>query len=323
MHKVLVTSPLPGKGLERLEAHCDVTVLSPDELVTEELLKQKVADKHGVISLLSDPFTAEVIAAAPNLKAIANYAVGFNNIDVAAATKQGVLVTNTPDVLTETSADLAWALLMAAARRLIEGDNLTRAGQFTGWKPDLLLGMDVYGKTLGIVGAGRIGQAVARRAQGFSMKVVYHNRNRLPKAREEELNMEYMPLTELLSEADFVSLHCPLTKDTHHLIGRKELELMKPSSILVNTARGPVVDEEVLVGFLQKGKLFAAGFDVYEQEPKLSEGLKELDNVVLAPHIASASEDTRRQMVEMVVDNILAALDGKRPPHLVNADAWQ
>jgi glyoxylate reductase len=265
---------------------------------------------------------AELMDAGAGLKVIANYAVGFNNIDVQAATERKIPVCNTPDVLTNASADFAWTLLMAAARRLIEGDAMTRAGQFTGWGPELLLGVEVFGKTLGIVGAGRIGQAVAKRALGFDMRTLYYNRSRLPHSVEQELNMEYADLETLLKESDFVSLHCPLTPETRYLIDAEELELMKPTAILINTARGPVVNETALVHALRDKVIWGAGLDVFEDEPALKPGLAELPNVVLAPHIASAATETRAKMADMAVDDVLAVLSGRRPKNLVNPEVF-
>lgn len=279
-------------------------------------------EADAVISMLSDPIDKEVIEAGKNLKVIANYAVGYNNIDIEAATKSGIAVVNTPDVLTEASADLAWALLLAVSRRVVEGDTMTRAGKFRGWAPELLLGVPVYGQTLGIIGAGRIGQAVARRAKGFGMRVLYHNRKRLPEAIENDLGMSYAALDDLLAESDFVSLHCPLTPETKHLIGPRELGLMKQTAVLINTARGPVVDEEALLQALRKKTIFGAGLDVYEKEPLLTPGLADLPNVVLTPHIGSADTRTRLAMVDMVLNDIIAVLNNERPQNLVNPEVW-
>lgn len=320
MYNVFVTRKLPGNALDRLRSLCNVKVNPADRNITKTELLQTVVGQDALISMLSDPVDAEVIQAGNRLKVIANYAVGFNNIDVAAASQRGIPVCNTPDVLTNASADFAWALLMGTARRIIEGDTMTRTGQFTGWAPELLLGVEVYGKTLGIVGAGRIGQAVAKRALGFDMRTLYHNRTRLSHTVEKEYNMEYVDLQTLLKESDYLSLHCPLTPETRHLIGQPELEAMKPTAILINTARGPVVDETALVAALRENLIYGAGLDVFEDEPALKPGLAELPNVVLAPHIASAGVDTRAKMVDMVVDDVLAVLEGRRPRNLVNPD---
>lgn len=322
MFNVFVTRKLPGQGLEKLRSICNVTVYLEDRNITKSELLNIVAEQDALITMLSDPIDEEVIGAGKRLKVIANYAVGFNNIDVAAANKRQIPVVNTPDVLTNASADFAWALLMSTARRIIEGDTMTRSGKFAGWAPELLLGVEVYGKTLGIIGAGRIGQAVAKRAQGFDMQVLYHNRNRLPKQVENEYNMEYVELGTLLKESDFVSLHCPLTPETKYLIGEPELGMMKPTSVLINTARGPVVDEAALVKALQERQIYGAGLDVFEDEPALKPGLAELPNVVLAPHIASAGVETRSKMVDMVVNDVLAVLEGRRPRNLVNPEIF-
>src|SRR5690606_4745829 len=263
-----------------------------DRLPTKEEVIEGVRGKDALLCLLTEEITAEVMDAAPNLKVISNYAVGYNNIDVEAATARGIVVTNTPGVLTETTADFAWALLMAVARRVVEADRFTRAGKFQGWGPLLLLGSDVYGKCLGVIGMGRIGQAIARRARGFDMRVLYYNRRRVDPAIENELQATYASLDELLQEADYVVLTVPLTPETHHLIGPRELAMMKPTAYLINPARGPVVDEKALVEALKSRTIAGAALDVFEEEPKLTPGLTELDNVVLAPHIASATTET-------------------------------
>lgn len=322
MFNVFVTRKLPGSALDQLRESCNVTVHPEDRNITKAELLERVVGQDALISMLSDPVDAQVITAGKQLKVIANYAVGFNNIDVKAASQRKIPVCNTPDVLTNASADFAWALLMSTARRVIEGDTMTRNGQFTGWAPELLLGVEVYGKTLGIIGAGRIGQAVAKRALGFDMKVLYHNRSRLPHSVEEAYNMKYVDLTTLLGQADFVSLHCPLTPETKYLIGPKELASMKPTAILINTARGPVVDEAALVTALKERTIYGAGLDVFEDEPALKPGLAELPNVVLAPHIASAAVETRVKMVEMVVRDVQAALEGQKPVNLVNPEIY-
>ena len=323
MYSVFVTRKLPGQGLERLRDLCEVTVFPEDRNMTKEELLEIIPGQDAVITMLANPIDSEVIGAGQKLKVIANYAVGFNNIDLAAATARGIAVVNTPDVLTAASADFAWALLLATARRVVEGDALVRAGRFAGWAPELLLGVEVHGKTVGIGGAGRIGQAVAKRARGFAMRILYHNRTRLPEDVERELGLEYADLDALLKEADFVSLHCPLTPETRHLIGERELGLMKPTAVLINTARGPVVDEGALVQALREGRIYGAGLDVFENEPALHPGLAELPNVVLAPHIASAGRETRLQMVDLVVSDVLAVLKGQRPRNLVNPEIWK
>jgi lactate dehydrogenase-like 2-hydroxyacid dehydrogenase len=254
---------------------------------------------------------------------ISNVAVGFDNVDVPAATAKGILVTNTPDVLTDTTADLAFALLLAAARRLVEGHHFVHSGQWTKWRIDLLVGQDVHHRTLGIFGMGRIGQAVARRARGFSMRLLYHDLRRAPEAVERELGVEYVEPEQLLREADFVSLHVPLSAETRHLIGARELSLMKPTAILVNSSRGPVVDEAALAEALAGRRIAAAGLDVFEREPQVEPLLLKLENVVLAPHIGSASVDTRLKMCMMAVENAAAAVNGRRPPNLLNPEVWR
>jgi glyoxylate reductase len=273
--------------------------------------------------MLSERIDAEVFDAAPRLRIVANYAVGYDNIDVGEATRRGIYVTNTPDVLTNATADFAWTLLLAAARRLIEADKFTRSGEWkkkgVAWHPRWFLGYDVYGKTLGIVGFGRIGQAVARRARGFGMKILYNSRSRKPEV-EKELNAEFRPLEELLKESDFVVLAVPLTRETYHMIGERELKLMKPTAILVNIARGKVVDTSALVKALKEGWIAGAGLDVYEEEPYYHEELFSLDNVVLAPHIGSATFGAREGMAELVARNLIAFKNGQIPPTLVNRE---
>jgi lactate dehydrogenase-like 2-hydroxyacid dehydrogenase len=257
------------------------------------------------------------------VRVISNVAVGFDNIDLAAATRCGILVTNTPGVLTETTADLAFTLLMAAARRIVEAHKFVHSGRWKRWTIDLLAGQDIHHQTLGIFGMGRIGQAMARRARGFSMRVLYHDSVRAAQALEGELGLEFVSAEQLLREADFVSLHVPLTAETRGLIGKRELEMMKPTAILINTARGPVVDEAALAEALRDERIAGAGLDVFEREPQVCPLLLELDNVVLAPHIASASVATRQRMSVMAAENVIAALAGERPPNLVNTGLWR
>ncbi|MCS7175458.1 glyoxylate reductase [Pseudothermotoga sp.] len=322
--KVFVTRKILEEGLNMLREKFDVEVSDYDGVIPRRMLLEKVKGVDAILSLLTDTIDAEVMdAAGPNLKIVANYAVGYNNIDVEEATKRGILVTNTPGVLTETTADLAWALMMAIARRIVEADRFVREGKFRGWEPMLLLGTDVYGATLGIVGFGRIGQAMARRALGFNMKVLYYDNARVPEQIEKELKATYVDLPTLLKESDFVSLHVPLTKETHHLIGEKELRMMKRGAYLINTARGPVVDEKALVKALKEGWIKGAALDVFENEPEVEPELLKLDNVVLAPHIASASYATRSRMSIMVAENIIKALNGEVPPNLVNPEVLQ
>ncbi len=286
-----------------------------DAIPTAEDLRAGFAESDAVICMLSDSINADLLSHATKLKILANYAVGYNNIDLATAKARGIVVTNTPDVLTDATADLAWALMLAVARRVVEGDQWVRTGTWLGWAPTQLLGADVAGKTLGIIGMGRIGQAVAQRAQGFRMRVLYESRRTV--APPPGLSWERRSLDEVLVEADFVSLHVPLTEATRHLIGTRELSLMKPTAILINTARGPVVDEETLVSALKAGTIAGAGLDVYEQEPLVHPGLVELPNVVLLPHLGSATLETRIRMGRICLDNIEAVLNGRPAPNRI------
>lgn len=319
--RVLVTQRIPEPALERLRAVAEVTLpLNPDGIPARAELQALLRQHAYALVLLTDRIDADLLAACPHLRLVANMAVGYDNIDVAAATARGVMVTNTPGVLTETTADLAWALLLAVARRVVEADRYVRAGKWAHWGPLLLLGTDVHGKTLGIVGLGRIGQAVARRAQGFGMRVLYHSRHRVSSAIEQTLGARYVPLVDLLRESDFVSIHCPYNASTHHLIDATALAQMRPTAYLINTARGPIVDETALVEALRDGRLAGAGLDVFEAEPAVHPGLLELDNVVLLPHIGSASLETRTKMALMAAENVVAAIAGRRPPNLVNPE---
>jgi glyoxylate reductase len=285
-----------------------------------DVLLAEAESAQGIVSLLTDRMDEELFAGARNLRVVSNVAVGYDNVDVEAATRRGIVVTNTPGVLTEATADFAWALLMAAARRIPEADRYTRSGRWTSWQPTLLLGQDVHGQTIGIVGMGRIGSAVARRALGFGMRVLYHDQFRQPD-RESELGIEYRELEDLLRESDFVSIHTPLAAQTRHLINRERLALMKPTAVLVNTARGPVVDEQALYEALAQGRIAAAGLDVFEVEPLPADSLLlVLDNVVLAPHIASATHATRARMAELAAENCVAVLNGRRPLNPVNPE---
>ncbi len=320
---VLVTKKVYPKALELLRAEAEVAYhdsrsgYSPEDLITQ------AQGKAGVVCQLTDKFSADVFDRLPDLKVLSNVAVGYDNIDAAAATERGVLVTNTPGVLTETTADLAFTLMMAAARRLTEAERFLRDGQWGEWYIDLLCGYDIHGATLGLLGMGRIGQAVARRAAGFNMKVLYYNRSRLDPAVEAELGVRYVSFDELLAESDFLSVHTPLTPETRHIIGAVELSKMKRTAILVNTARGPVVNEAALAKALADKTIASAGLDVFEQEPRVHPDLLKVDNVVLAPHVGSATIATRTRMCTMAAENCLAALRGDKPPNLVNPDAWK
>ena len=318
MARIFLTRRLPEEGMKLLESH-EMEVYEGDAPPSKEEIIDGVRGKDVLICLLTDKIDAEVMDASPRLKIIANYAVGVDNIDIEEATRRGIVVTNTPGVLTETVADLTWALMLAIARRIVEGDEFTRAGKFKGWAPLLMLGGDIHGKTLGIIGAGRIGQAVARRARGFDMKVLYYSRER--KEEMEKMGAKYVDIHTLLRESDFVSLHVPLTPETYHMIGEEELKMMKSSAYLINTARGKCIDERVLVRALKEGWIRGAALDVFENEPEITPELKELKNVVITPHIGSASYETRSRMAVMVAENVLAALEGKMPPNCLNPEA--
>jgi glyoxylate reductase len=316
---VFVTRELPGDGLERLRAAADVTVWEDELPPPRERLLQEAGRADGLITLLTDRIDAALMDGAPRLRVVSNVAVGYDNIDVDAATERGILVGITPGVLTETTADLAFALLMAAARRIVEGDRATREGRWRTWHPSFLLGQDVHGATLGIVGLGAIGTAVARRARAFGMRVLYYDSIRRPEA---DLGVGFVPFEELLREADFVTVHVPLSEETHHLFGQREFALMKRSGVFVNTARGPVVDEAALHDALQGKEIAAAAIDVTEVEPlPMDSPLLRLPNLIVTPHIASASVATRRRMADTAVDNALAALRGEIPLHCVNPEA--
>jgi glyoxylate reductase len=315
--RVLVTREIPEAGLRPLEDF-DVTILSERPSERGELL-EAAQGIDGVLSTLTEKIDAEFMnAAGENLKVVANMAVGYDNVDVATANERGIVVTNTPDVLDETTADTAFMLMLAAARRLGEGERIVRSGRWEAWGPKMLLGPDVWGKKLGIVGFGRIGQALARRARGFDMEVLYSARSRREEA-EGELDARYLELDELLGECDFLSLHTPLTEETTHLIGAGELGRMKPEAVLVNTSRGPVVDEAALAEALAEGRIFAAGLDVYENEPEVHPRLLELENVVLAPHIGSASLETRDKMAALAGEDLRAVLRSEQPKNPGNA----
>jgi glyoxylate reductase len=316
---VLVTRPIMDDPLARLRERCDVTVHQNDFGIPRDELLRVVAGRDALITMLTESVDAELLAAAgPQLKIVANHAVGFDNVNLADCTAAGVLATNTPDVLTETTADTAFALLMAAARRVGEGERFLRAGRTWIWGPLMMLGQDVHHKTIGIVGFGRIGQAVARRARGFGMRVLYADAIQLPPHVEDGATRVELP--ELLEQADVVSIHTNLTEETRHLFGHEEFKRMKPTAVLVNTSRGPVVDEAALADALEAGELFAAGLDVFEREPDVDPKLLELENVVVIPHLGSATVDTRHAMGHLAVDNVFAALDGTTPPTLLNPE---
>lgn len=319
--KIFVTRKIPEPGLKLLRKHHKITI-NPDNRVLEkkEIIKN-LANKQGLLCLLTDYIDKDVISSSTDLKMIANYAVGFDNIDVFTATERGIPVSNTPDVLTDSTAEMAWALLFSATRRIVEGDKLTRGGEFNGWDPNLLLGHDVTGKTLGVVGAGRIGTAFALKSKGFDMKVLYSDEYR-NECLEKKLGAKKVELEELLKKSDFVSLHVPLNESTHHLIGEKEFKMMKDTAVLINTSRGPIIYEKSLVKALKEKWIFAAGLDVYENEPLIDKKLIKLKNVVLQPHAASATINTRTKMAVMAAENLLAGFTGKIPPNCVNPEVF-
>ena len=320
--KVLATRPLFEAARAILEANCDIEYWRQPERISRDELLRRVKDKEALVCLLTERVDDDLLQAAPKLRIAANVAVGFDNIDVAACTRRGVVATNTPGVLDETTADFAWTLLMAIARRLGEGEALARSGNWKGWDLDQLVGTDVWGKTLGLVGFGRIGRAMARRASGFQMKVLYTDAVRVVERVEQELHAEFRDLNSLLAESDYVSLHVPLLPETRGLFDGPRFLRMKPTAFLINTARGPVVDEAALVYALESGKIAGAALDVFESEPFIHPGLKR-SNVVLAPHIASASIETRTKMACIAAENIVALFDGQRPPNMLNPEVLQ
>jgi glyoxylate reductase len=318
--RVFVTRRIPEEGLRLVREQADCHLWDDDQPPPRDALLAGAREADGLLCLLTDRIDAELLDAAPRLRVVANMAVGYDNIDVAAATARRIPVTNTPGVLTETTADLAWALLMAAARRVVEADSFTRAGRWKTWEPMLLLGQDVHHATLGIVGLGRIGAEMAKRARGFDMQILYHARNRRPD-QERALGLEYVSLEELLRRSDFISLHTPLNEETRGLIGERELALMKPTAVLINTARGPIVDQRALTAALRARRIAAAGLDVFEDEPIAPDDpLLSLENVVVLPHIGSASVATRGRMARMAAENCLAVLQGRRPANPVNPE---
>lgn len=315
--KALVTRRLLPEAMDYLRKYLDFEVGAVGRNLKKKELLEKIKGKQGLLSLLVDDVDMEVMEAAPELKIIANCAVGYNNIDVDFAREKRIMVTNTPGVLTDTTADLTWALIMAVARRLPEADRFTRAKKYTGWELDLLLGKEITRKRLGIIGMGRIGKAVAARAAAFKMDVVYFDLKRLSPEEQGKYQARFSYLPELLADADIVTVHTTLTAKTFHLISHKELKLMKQSAILVNVSRGPIVDEEALVIALESGRIWGAGLDVYEREPEIEKKLLSLDNTVLLPHIGSASYETRLKMAMMAAKNLVQGLSGKAPDNLI------
>ncbi|MFY0654322.1 MAG: D-glycerate dehydrogenase [Cyclobacteriaceae bacterium] len=321
--KVFLTRELPPKAMERLFENTDLEYNKEDRVLTKEEIIEGVKGKDALLCLLTDSIDGEVMDAEANLKIIANYAVGFNNIDVGAATERKIPVTNTPGVLTDTSADLAFTLLVSTARRVVEGDNFLRTGKWNGWGPLQYLGSDIYGATLGIIGLGRIGKAVAKRGKGFDMNIIYWNRTRLSPEEESELGLTYAEFDDALKQSDYVSVNVAYNEQTFHLLSSREFELMKKTAIVINTARGPVIDEKALVKALQDGQIAGAGLDVYEEEPKVEPELLEMENCVLLPHLASATIATRTKMGMIAIDNLLAKFNGEEMPNLVNKEVLE
>ena len=318
--EILVTREVFDEVLAYLAEYFEVDTNQDDVPLGAEQLAARLAGKAGALTTLVDRIDATLLARCPDLKAVCNIAVGFNNFDLAACTQRGVMATNTPGVLDDSTADFTWALILAAARRVGESERYLRNGQWTGWKLKQFLGTDIHHATLGILGMGRIGQKVARRAHGFDMPVIYHNRTRLTAKEEQALNARYVSLDELLAESDIFSVHTPYSQATHHLVGAEAFAKMKDGVVFIHTSRGGVVDDAALVAALKRGKIGAAGLDVYEGEPKLNAELLKFDNVVLTPHIASSSEATRRNMAMLAAQNLVAALGGGFPPNLLNPE---
>jgi len=319
-YSIFVTRSIPEAGIEVLKKSCaSVDINQHDRVLSKSELIEKVTGRTGVLCTISDTIDVEIMNAASNVKGFANYGVGYNNIDVVAATVRNIMVSNTPGVLTDATADLAWALLFAAARRIAESDAYFRKGAWKGWGPMQFLGADITGKTLGIAGAGRIGENMALKSKGFGMTVLYASRHENTRM-EQELGARRVALEELLKKSDFISLHVPLTDKTRHYIVPREFGLMKPSAILINTSRGPVIDETALVKTLREKRIAAAGLDVYEDEPMPKPGLTDLANVVCAPHLGSATQETRTRMAVMAAENLIAMIQGKVPPNLVNPE---
>ncbi|MCG2718698.1 MAG: D-glycerate dehydrogenase [Nanoarchaeota archaeon] len=320
--KILVTRRIPEEGMKLLEEKFDVDLNDEDRVLSKEEIIERLEGKEALLSLLTDNIDKEIIDKFPDLKVISNYAVGFNNIDIEAATAKGIPVTNTPGVLTETTADLAFILLCSIARRIVEADKFARAGKYKGWAPMLLLGNDVHGKKLGIIGLGRIGHEIAKRAKGFNMELLYTDHDR-DEEFEKQYNAKKLSQEELLKESDFVTLHVPLTDETKHLMSEKEFDMMKDTAYLINTSRGEVVDENALVEALKAKKIAGAALDVFEEEPKIHPGLIELDNVIIVPHIGSASKETRGKMAEMAAKNMINIFEGKEPLSIANKEVLE
>jgi len=320
---VYVTRAIPDPGIDLLRRKCETVAVNPhDRAHTREELLEAVHSRDGVLCQLADAIDAGVMDAAGTCRVFSNFAVGFDNIDLAEATRRGVVVTNTPDVLTDATADLAWALILTVSRRLVEGDRMMRTGKFTGWGPMVMLGTEVTGKTLGLLGAGRIGTAVGLRAKGFRMQVIYADP--IPnETLRQEVGARRVTTEALFEESDFLSVHVPLRESTRHMVGERLLSLMKPTAFLINTSRGAVVDEKMLVKFLKGGRIAGAALDVYQDEPRLASGLAKLPNVVLSPHIGSATVETRSRMSLLAAENLVAVLEGRRPKCIVNPEVYE
>ena len=319
--KIFVTRKIPEPGLKLLRKNHEIEVNPYNRVLSKDEIIKGLKGKDGLLCLLTDSIDEEVIDSEPNLKMIANYAVGYNNIDVKEATKRNIPVSNTPGVLTDATAEMAWSLLFSISRHIVKGDKFTRSGKFKGWDPMLMLGQNITGKTLGIVGAGRIGTCFALKSKGFDMKILY-NSNRNNNVLEKELRAKKVELKELLKESDFISLHIPLLPSTRHLIGEPELKMMKETAVLINTSRGPIVDEKALVKALKNGWIFGAGLDVYENEPIIEKELIDLDNVILQPHSASATAESRTNMAIMAAKNMLAGLKREKPANCINPEVF-
>ena len=314
--KVFVTRKIPDAGLSMLRVKYDVVVSDGRSLSPEEL-KSAISDCHGLVSLLSDPVDERLLSSAGHLQIVANYAVGYNNIDINAAKKHNIWVTHTPGVLTRATAEIAFALMIGLNRRIIQADRFTREGKFIGWDPMLFLGDELQNKTLGIIGMGRIGKDMAKKAKAFGMKIVYHNRKKVDEAEEKCLGAVFLSFDELLAKADVISVHTPLTNETRHMLDKNAFEKMKIGAYVINTARGEIIDEQTMVGYLKNGHIKGVGLDVYEFEPKVTKELLEMENVILLPHIGSATIETRNKMSEMVAKNVISALEGQVPENLV------
>uniref|UniRef100_A0A7C6EI62 D-glycerate dehydrogenase n=1 Tax=candidate division WOR-3 bacterium TaxID=2052148 RepID=A0A7C6EI62_UNCW3 len=319
--KIYITRKLPQPALDLLKSYFILEVYDKDRPIEKKELKKVLYDKTGLIPLLTDNIDKEVLNSAPGLKIISNYAAGYNNIDVAEATKRGIMVTNTPDVLTETTADLTFGMIIGIARRIPEAERFLRKGRFKGWAPMLFLGYDVHQKTIGIIGMGRIGRAVARRAIGFGMKILYYDKIRLSMKQEKIYSLHYKSIDYILKNANFITIHTPLTKETYHLLSDREFSLMKKTAFIINTARGPVIDEKALIRALKNRKIAGCALDVFENEPAVSKELLKMENVLLLPHIGSATYETRTNMALMCAENLITALiKNKIPPNLVNPE---